>query len=198
MDVHRVRADELDAAVDTIALAFRADPVWQVALGGLGGREVQLRRYWRFYVEGAHRYDTAFAGPGAGTVSTWIPPGGTELSEEQETELRLLVEQLLSPAQASALFELWARFDDNHPHQESHAYLSLLATRPDLAGHGYGQAHLAADLARWDAVGIPTYLESSNPGNNHRYQRQGYVAVGQFETVLDRAIVTTMWRPVGG
>lgn len=198
MDVHRVTMDELDAVVDTIALAFRTDPVWQVALGGLGGGDAQLRRFWRFYVDGARRYDTAFAGVDAGTVSIWIPPGGTELSEEQEAEMRLLVEQMLTPRLAAALFELWDRFEGNHPHHEPHAYLSLLATRPDLAGHGYGQAHLATDLARWDAAGIPTYLESSNPRNNHRYQRQGYVPVGRFETVLDRAIVTTMWRPVGG
>ena len=196
MDVHRVTVDEVDAAVDTIALAFTSDPVWRVALGGLGGAE--LRRFWRLYVDGARRYDTAFAGVDAGTVSIWIPPGGTELSEEQEAELRLLVTQMLAPAQVTALFELWDRFEDNHPTHEPHGYLSLLATRPDLAGHGYGQAHLAADLARWDLDGVPTYLESSNPSNNHRYQRQGYVAVGQFETVLDRAVVTTMWRPVGG
>ena len=198
MDVHRVTVDEFEAAVETIALAFHADPVWQVALGGLGGAEAQLRRYWGFYVEGARRYETAFASVDAGTVSIWIPPGGTELSEQQEAEMRLLVDQMFAPAQVAALFELWDRFFDNHPHREPHAYLSLLATRPDLAGHGYGQAHLAADLARWDAAGIPTYLESSNPRNNHRYQRQGYVPVGQFATVLDRAIVTTMWRPVGG
>lgn len=198
MEVHRVTTDELDAAVDTIALAFHKDPVWHVALAGAGGAEVQLRRFWRFYVEGARRYDTAFASVGAGTVSIWIPPGGTELSEQQEADIRLLVEQTLPPAQVAALFELWERFDDNHPHHEPHAFLSLLATRPDLAGHGYGQAHLAVDLVRWDAAGVPTYLESSNPRNNHLYQRQGYVPIGQFETVLDRAIVTTMWRPVGG
>ena len=198
MDVHRLAIDQLDAAVDTIALAFLTDPVWRVALRGLDGADVQRRRFWRFYVEGARRHDAAFAGVDAGTVSIWVPPGGTELSQQQEAELRLLVEQMLTPAQVAALIELWDRFEDNHPHDEPHAYLSLLATRPDRAGHGYGQAHLAADLVRWDAAGTPTYLESSNPANNHRYQRLGYVAVGQFETVLDRAIVTTMWRPVGG
>lgn len=198
MDVHRVAVDEVEAAVETITLAFRADPVWQVALGESEGTEPHVRRFWRYYVEGARRYDTAFAGVDAGTVSTWIPPGGTELSEEQEAGIRLVAEQMLAPAQVAALLELWDRFDDNHPHHEPHAYLSLLATRPDLAGHGYGQAHLAAALAPWDAAGIPTYLESTNPSNDHRYQRQGYVPVGRFETVLDRAIVTTMWRPVGG
>jgi GNAT superfamily N-acetyltransferase len=198
MDVHRVTMDELDAATDTIALAFHQDPVWQVALGAVDGPEADLRPFWRFYVEGARRYDTAFAGVDAGTVSVWIPPGGTELSEDQEVGIRHLAEQMLAPDRVTALFELWDRFDEHHPHDEPHAYLSLLATRPSLAGHGYGQAHLAADLARWDAARIPTYLESSNPRNNHRYQRQGFVPVGQFETVLDGAVVTTMWRPVGG
>jgi GNAT superfamily N-acetyltransferase len=198
MDVHSVTMDVLDAAVDTITRAFRTDPVWHVALDGLGDDTTQLRRYWRFFVEGARRYDTAFASPEAGTVSIWVPPGGTELSDEQEAELRLVVEQVLDRPHVDALFELWRRFDDNHPQDEPHAYLSLLATRPDLGGHGFGQAHLAVDLARWDAMGVPTYLESSNPGNNHRYQRQGYVPIGRFETILDRAVVTTMWRPVGG
>jgi GNAT superfamily N-acetyltransferase len=197
VDVHRLTSGELDAATETIALAFLGDPVWGVALAEFDD-PVALRRFWRFYVDGAHRYNTAFAGVGAGTISTWVPPGGTELSPEQEAGIQQLAEQELPAAQAAALVELWARFDDNHPHDEPHAYLSLLATRPDQAGHGYGQAHLAADLTRWDAAGLPTYLESSNPANNRRYQRQGYVSVGQFETVLDRAIVTTMWRPVGG
>jgi GNAT superfamily N-acetyltransferase len=198
MEVHRVTPDELDAVTETITLAFQHDPVWQVALGASDGSGDDLRPFWRFYVEGAHRYDTAFTSEGAGTVSTWIPPGGTELSEEQDVEVRRLVEQLLPPARVTALFELWDRFEDHHPHHEPHAYLSLLATRPSRAGHGHGQAHLAADLARWDVAGIPTYLESSNPQNDHRYQRQGYLPIGRFETVLDQAVVTTMWRPVGG
>ena len=127
-----------------------------------------------------------------------MPLLSAELSDEQEAAMRELAERMLGPARATALFELWDRFDEHHPHQEPHAYLSLPATRPALTGHGYGQAHLAADLARWDDAGIPTYLESSNPRNDHRYERQGYVKVGRFETVLDRAIVATMWRPVGG
>jgi GNAT superfamily N-acetyltransferase len=198
MDVHRVTRDELEAATSTITLAFATDPVWQVALRDLEGTGTDLRDYWRFYVEAAHRCETAFAGADARTVSIWVPPGGKELPEEQESQLRLLVEQRLDPARAAVLFELWDRFDENHPDPEPHAYLSLLATRPDCAGHRYGQAHLAADLARWDAEGIPTYLESTNPVNNARYERQGYVPVGQFQAVLDRAVVTTMWRPAGG
>ena len=196
MDVHAIGAGAIGRVTDTITLAFRTDPVWGVALPH--GAEQRPQDYWRFFVAGGHRYDTVFESADAGTVSVWIPPGGTELSEAQEAALRELVRSTFEPAQARALFELWSRFEENHPTDEPHAYLSLLATRPDLAGHGYGQAHLAADLARWDGLGVPTYLESSNPGNNHRYERQGYREVGQFETVLDAALVTTMWRPPGG
>jgi GNAT superfamily N-acetyltransferase len=198
MDVRPLTMEGVGAATETIARAFLHDPVWGVALGVDGASGDFLLPYWRVYVEGARRYDTAFASEAAGTVSVWIPPGGTELADDQEVELRELVGRALGPAQAKALFELWDRFDEHHPRQEPHAYLSLLATRPTLAGRGYGQAHLAVDLARWDAVGIPTYLESSNPSNDHRYERQGYIKVGQFETILDRATVATMWRPVGG
>lgn len=193
-----VAYDDVEAATETITSAFRHDPVWGVALEAPDGATDHLRRFWRVYIDGGRRYETVFASEGAGTVSVWIPPGGTEVSEEQEAALRELAMTALGPARAQALFELWDRFEANHPRSEPHAYLSLLATRPDLAGHGYGQAHLAADLARWDDAGLPTYLESSNPRNNHRYERQGFARIGEFETVLDGAIVTTMWRPVGG
>lgn len=190
--------DDVDAATTTITLAFQGDPVWGVALQGLHGATGHLHPFWRLYVEGGRRYDSVFASAGSGTVSVWIPPGGTEVSEEQEAALRELALTALGPARSQALFDLWDRFEEHHPQSKPHAYLSLLATRPDLAGHGYGQAHLAADLARWDSAGLPTYLESSNPRNNHRYERQGYARVGEFETVLDGAVVTTMWRPAGG
>lgn len=198
MEVLPLAPDGVRAASESLALAFRRDPVWGVALAVPDGSQDHLLPFWRFYVEGAQRYDTVFTSAGAGTVSVWIPPGGTEMSQDQDSEIRELVDRALAPTRATALFELWERFEENHPHVERHAYLSLLATRPTLAGHGYGQAHLTIDLARWDAAGTPTYLESTNPANNQRYARQGYVPVGQFETVLDQAVVTTMWRPVGG
>lgn len=189
---------DIDSAVETITLAFMHDPVWSVALSREDGDPSHLRPYWRLFVEGALRYETVFMSAGAETVSVWIPPGGSDLSDDQEAALRSLVESALDPAKARAMFELWDRFEENHPRNEPHAYLSLLATHPDAAGKGLGQAHLAADLARWDGLGAPAYLESSNPANNHRYARQGFVELGGFVTVLDHAPVATMWRPARG
>lgn len=198
MDVAPLTSGDVDAAVDTITQAFKRDPVWSVALAGPRWTDEHLRSYWRLFVEGGLRYGTVHVSPGAMTVSIWIPPGGTELSPELEAAQHQLVADGLEPDQVAALHELWARFEQHHPYGEPHAYLGILATRPDHAGHGYGQAHLAMDLAGWDAAGVPSYLESSNPVNLHRYERHGYRAIGQFATVLDGAIVTTMWRPPAG
>jgi GNAT superfamily N-acetyltransferase len=75
-------------------------------------------------------------------------------------------------------------------------YLSLLATHPDHRGQGIGQRLLAENLAEFDAVGLPAYLESTNPANDHRYERAGFRTLGGFRAVIDDAAVSTMWRDV--
>jgi predicted acetyltransferase len=57
---------------------------------------------------------------------------------------------------------------------------------------------LAENLRRMDEEGVPSYLESSNPANNGRYERLGYEQVGEFITPGRERTVATMWREVGG
>jgi GNAT superfamily N-acetyltransferase len=131
----------------------------------------------------------------ASAVSVWIPPGGTDLSDAGEKAITQLVRATLEPAGVQAMFDLWDRFAVNHPYDEPHAYLSLLATHPAHRGQGIGQRLLAEDLARWDTTGVPAYLESTNPANDHRYERAGFRRIGGFLSVLDDAPISTMWRP---
>jgi len=104
----------------------------------------------------------------------------------------------MGEAGAERLAELYERFEANHPQHEEHAYLSLLATHPDHRGRGIGQRLLGENLEIWDRAGVPCYLESTNPANDHRYERAGFRRLGGFTAVLDGAPVTTMWRPVRG
>jgi GNAT superfamily N-acetyltransferase len=186
--------DDIDPVTATLTLAFVQDPVWGVALGRPDGSTDHHAAFWRLYVEGALRYSTVFMTENASAVSVWIPPGGTELSNAGEEALERLVKATLEPSAAAALHELWQRFNSNHPRGEPHAYLSLLATHPDHRGRGVGQRLLAADLARWDADDVPAYLESTNPANDHRYERAGFGRIGGFRAVLDDAPISTMWR----
>ena len=49
-------------------------------------------------------------------------------------------------------------------------------------------------LARTDEMGIPTYLESSNPANVTFYKRLGYEAIGKIQTADDSPLITPMYR----
>jgi ribosomal protein S18 acetylase RimI-like enzyme len=130
-------------------------------------------------------------------ASVWIPPDGTELTEEEEERVEPLIRDLIG-ARAEDVMELLERFDAAHPRERPHYYLSLLGTHPNYRGRGLGIALLSENLGRMDAQGVPAYLESSNPGNDSRYERLGFRRVGEFTTPDGERTVTTMWREVGG
>jgi len=187
--------DDVGRVTETLTLAFLHDPVWSVALARPDGSTDHHATYWSLFVEDALRYSTVFMTSDASAVAVWIPPDGTELTDHGTAAVERLVRSALEPAAVRAIFELWERFESNHPRAESHAYLSLLATHPDHRGKGIGQRLLAETLETWDAAGLPAYLESTNPGNDHRYERAGFRRIGGFRSVLDDAPISTMWRP---
>jgi GNAT superfamily N-acetyltransferase len=189
---------DVDRATETITLAFRDDPVWSVALARGDGGMDHHGPYWRYFVAAAVEQGGVWLLGDAAAVAVWIPPGGVELPPEQLAAVEEYCRAQLGAEGAHQLDELFERFEANHPRTELHAYLSLLATHPDHRGRGIGQRLLAANLAHWDELGVPTYLESTNPGNDHRYERAGFQRVGGFTAVRDRAPITTMWRVVGG
>ena len=193
----RVATDaDVAAAASTIARAFEHDPVWGVALARADGSTAHLEPFWRLFVEGAMRHSTVFVVDDAAAVAVWIPPEATELSPEQQSSLEGIVAANLGAESQLAMLELWERFDANHPHDTPHAYLSLLATHPDHRGQGIGMSLLAESLDHFAALGLPAYLESTNPANNARYARAGFVTVGGFTSPLDNAPIATMWREI--
>jgi ribosomal protein S18 acetylase RimI-like enzyme len=187
---------DIDDVTTTIALAFATDPVWGAALAREDGSTAHHAAFWRLFAEGAVPQGMVFLSDDGAAVAVWVPPGGDEMTEEQETALRLVVTGSLDPQAQDAMFALWDRFDTNHPDAEPHAYLSLLATHPDHRGHGIAQQIVRDNLADFDRQGIPTYLESTNPVNDHRYERLGFTKVGEFAGVTPGSVVSTMWRPV--
>jgi GNAT superfamily N-acetyltransferase len=191
------RADA-DFVAACLHLAFVSDPVWGLALRRADGATDHHHAYWRLFVDGALRYGTVFMTPGGEAVSVWLPPGGSELADEQVAALEHFLSHNLASDDQAAIFDLYRRFEASRAPLPQHYYLSLLGTHPDHRGRGVGQALLAADVARWDAERTPTYLESSNGANNHRYERLGYRSIGGFSAVRDDTWIAAMWRDVGG
>ena len=198
MTSRRATADDTVAITTTIALAFADDPTWAPALRLGAASDDHVLPFWRYFVEGALRFDLSkvIDGPNGdiAAAALWIAPGEPELSHDQEAELTALIEEALDSVGAASMFDLWGRFDANHPADPPHAYLSLLATHPDHSGRGIAQGLLGESLAEFDQASIPTFLESSNPANNHRYVRAGYSPFGEILAPSTGAPVALMWR----
>ena len=198
MTVRQAGKADIDPVTETITLAFAGDPVWGPALAPPDDGIDHLAAYWRRFVASSHEQGGLWTLDDGAAVAVWIPPGGQELDEPGLATLEAFNLATLGPDRARELHELYDRFETNHPTAEPHAYLSLLATHPDHRGKGVGQALLAETLRTWDMLGVPSYLESTNPANDHRYERAGFRRVGGFTAVRDDAPISTMWRPVGG
>jgi len=180
VDARQVTALEVPAAVETLARAFHADPVWGWAFPEPELRLEQHRVIWRLVAEAAVSYGSAWLTGDCAAVALWIPPGRPELRPEDEVRLPSLLADLLGDGAARVL-DTFERFEAAHPVAVSHYYLSLLGTNPDHAGKGLGMGLLADCLTRIDAEGMPAFLESSNPANTPRYERLGFAACGEFE-----------------
>jgi GNAT superfamily N-acetyltransferase len=191
--LRQVTDADADRVTELFTLAFYDDPTWSWAFPDPEQREDQHRMLWGLFMHSAVPYGWVWMTDDGGAASLWIPPGEPELSEEDEARLEPLVRELVG-LHAEDVLALLERFDANHPRHESHFYLSLLGTHPDHRGHGKGMGLLAANLAAIDKMSLPAYLESSNRANDHRYERRGFVGVGEFAAPNGGPTVGCMWR----
>ena len=181
---------------DVVAIlvsAYYDDPTWSWAFPDPSLRAEQHRRLWGLFVDGAMRYPWVWLTPGNTATSVWIPPNGTDLSQEQEAALEPTIIEMLG-ADASPVIHAFELFDRAHPREVPHFYLSLLGTSAAHRGRGYGLALLAENLRRIDEAGMPAYLEASNPGNVALYERQGFSVRDSFKLPGEGPEVFTMWR----
>src|SRR5215213_4782611 len=181
--VRVARRADVPAITETISLAFHDDPTWSWAFPNEARRQEQYAVWWRFLIEAAMRFDepAVFVTKGVEGAAIWLPPGESELSAEDERRVPAIVSGLVGD-DSDGFMELLEGFETVQPADPPHYYLSLLGVHDDHRGHGIGMALLEENLARFDREGVPTYLESSNPANDHRYERLGYRKVGDFTT----------------
>ena len=180
--------------VEILVDAFYADPLWGWAFPDDSARRAQHHAAWTMCVEGAIRYPWVRLAEGDTAAAVWIPPGGTEMTDANATRFHDLLVELLG-AEAPRALDAFAALDEHHPQDEPHFYLSLLGTASAHRGHGYGLALLGDCLREIDALGMPAYLESSNPANVALYARHGFAPHATIAIPHGGPQITTMWRP---
>src|SRR4249919_2310205 len=136
---------DLMALTETISLAFHDDPTWSWAFPDPVRRQEQYADFWSFMISGALRYPWVLMTTECEAASVWIPPGGSEVAEEDEAQVEPLLEDLVG-SRASEVMELLDRFAEAHPRDEPHYYLSLLGTHPAHTGRGFGMGPLVENL----------------------------------------------------
>jgi GNAT superfamily N-acetyltransferase len=185
---------DLEPVTQLLTAAFENDPVWGWAFPDRADLEV----WWRFNIRSALRFPWVRILGDFAAVAVWIPPGEAELTAEEEAEVEPMLRSLTGP-RTDEILELLERFERSHPtDRPPHYYLSLLGTDPARRGFGFGMMLLEQSLATIDAESMPAYLESSNPGNDPRYERRGFRRVGGFERPGGKLTVSTMWRDARG
>jgi GNAT superfamily N-acetyltransferase len=184
---------DVPAVAACLASAFLDDPVWlRWTFPEEATRYERVYELMRFWTAAAARYPWVRMTNKAEAAAVWIPPGKSEMTKEEEERFSTLIDGLVGE-RASELNNLFELFDEHHPAEPPHYYLSLWGTHRDHAGRGIGTALMRDNLARIDAEGKPAYLESSNPANVPRYEALGFARTGEFGPI-GGPVIATMWR----
>lgn len=188
--VRTLTPDDEEPAIETIVLAFAADPMarwtWPNARQYLAAMPRLARAFGgRTFALGSALATGDYAG-----AALWLPPG----VEPDEAGLNELMQSTLAPSQqehGSTIFEQMAK---HHP-SEPHWYLPLIGVDPAHQGKGYGDALMAYALERCDRDRAPAYLESTNPRNISLYRRHGFEPIGTIQAGSSPPLVPMLRRP---
>ena len=165
----RVATAEQPDALNTVTLAFAADPVerwlWPKAAE-------YLRTFPQFVTAfGGRAFDeqTAWKLEDGSAVALWLPPNARP---DPDPVIGILTSSV-APHQHADMFAVLAQMDEAHP-TYPHWYLPWLAVDPARQGRGLGSHLLQSGLDVVDRDHLPAYLETSNPRNVPLYQQHGF------------------------
>ena len=187
MDLGTVRtmtADEEGPAVETIILAFAADPATRWTWPHPHQYMAAMPRFVHAFGGGAFAHGGAYCTNEYAGAALWLPPG----VHPDEDRLVELMESTASPsarAEAPAIFEQMAKYHPRAPHW----YLPLVGVDPAHQGKGHGDALMVYALERCDRDKLPAYLESTNPRNVSLYRRHGFEPLGTIQVGSSPPIV---------
>ena len=182
-------ADE-DQAVETIVLAFAADPMARWTWPHVHVYLAAMPRMARAFGGKAFSNGSAYCTDGYAGTALWLPPG----VHPDEKALNAVLESTVAPslaAETAPIFEQMAKY---HP-TEPHWYLPLIGVDPAHQGKGHGDVLMAHALAQCDRGHVPAYLESSNPRNIPFYRRHGFEPLGAIQAGSSPTLVPMLRRP---
>ena len=185
----RVMTCDEFAAIDTIVLAFAADPMARWCWPGQGQFLGALPRLSRAFGGKAFAAGSAYCIGDYVGVALWLPPG----IEPDEEKLGEVFQSTAEPSRLESISAIVGEMAKYHP-QEPHWYLPLIGVDPMHQGRGHGDTLMTFALERCDHDRLPAYLESSNPRNMSLYRRHGFEPLGKIQVGSSPPIVPMLRR----
>ncbi len=193
--VRRAVPADLQPGAVALASAFTNDPIIQ----WLMAKDVEKRLNMLFrgslaaeFAKPSHIVDVGGSGETVQSVALWHD---VDDWHSPTPPLRLLLPRLyqLFGSRTLRAMRISPAMDSAHP-VEPHRYLHFIGVRRDRIGTGLGGALLTSMTNECDELGLPAYLESSNPVNDALYHRFGFESRGLVSLPKGAPPMTAMWR----
>ena len=193
----RATAADCDGAIDVLTAAFASDPV----VSWIGRRDAKRdygrRAAFRYFVDKfGLPCNELWTADDHSAAAIWVPPERADLKQPWWDEV-MAIPTIVAFTGLSGVARVDAfrkAVDKQHPKDRPHFYLMTIGVDPRFQGQGLGSALLDATLAKIDARGLPSYLESSNERNVPLYKRHGYQVTSEFRPMPDAPPLWGMWR----
>lgn len=179
-----------DRILDTVALAFAADPLMRWLLPSAETYLKYFRPFADTYGGPSIESHSCYATTDFEGAAMWLPPDVAV----DEDKMILLLAEAIAPALQEPAIELLSSLDQYHPDDNDCWYLAIIGVDPGQQHKGMGSTLMKHATAMLDEHGYLGYLESSNPMNISLYQRHGFEAMGEIR-VADSPVITPMLRP---
>ena len=182
-------ADEV-LAIDTMVLAFAADPVARWCWPDSHQYLTSMPSFTRAFGGGAFVHNGAYCTDDYAGTALWLPPN----VHPEEEALGEVLERTVSASIRGDLFAVFEQMAKYHP-SEPHWYLPLIGVDPAHQGKGCGAALMTYALQECDRHHSPAYLESTNPRNVSLYRRHGFEVLGTIQVGGSPPLVPMLRQP---
>jgi GNAT superfamily N-acetyltransferase len=176
LTVSLVGEDERPRALDTLVLAFAADPVERWLYPQADSYLGSFRRFLVAFGGRAFAEQAAWKIGECSAVALWLPPG----TEPDADVLVATLTDTVATDQHDVMFAVLGQMEEAHP-TYPHWYLPWLGVDPAVQGRGLGTALLRPGLAAVDQSHLPAYLETPNPRTIPFYERLGFEVTAQAQ-----------------
>ncbi|MEH3047935.1 GNAT family N-acetyltransferase [Sphingomonas adhaesiva] len=194
-DVRDAGVQDRAAVAAMLGRAFANDPAMSYVFPDPQDRARRLPKLFAVLFDGDADGMRLVSGP-ADAATLWRAPG------KASTPLTAMIAQALPliGALGTAIprgLRISGAIDAHFP-VEPFWYLHVAGVDPSQQGRGLGGKVIRAGLARADASGAPTYLETATESNLGLYGALGFQLIGDWQVPRGGPRFWSMRRPVGG